>query len=126
MSAFMVSDNTINRILSQITVDDAGRCLGRFAELSIVELGEKMLKMNEEALFQRYGDKAPVEKIKLKTTDTQCSKIQALKSLRCLLYQCSEGKVPETVLFKSLEKLSDRWALSIINDLDDYANAEWD
>jgi hypothetical protein len=41
------------------------------------------------------------------------------------LYQCAEGNVLKTSLYKDLDKLSCDIADKIISDLPEYKNAEW-
>lgn len=51
--------------------------------------------------------------------------MQALKSLRCWLYQCSEGNVPEQPLFKALERYAGDLAFHIVAELPGWNAAEW-
>jgi hypothetical protein len=134
MSGFMVSDLCISRILEWLytmqykepsvlrTLGDMGFFVENSKQMRV--LGNAMLQMNRDAVNQRYNEskKAP----EFSFVDCSVSKFQALKSLRCFLYQCNEGDVPEkNPLFKVFDELADYLAMSIVNDLPQYEEAEW-
>jgi hypothetical protein len=48
-----------------------------------------------------------------------------VKQAECLIYQCGEGDVPESPLFKALEKLRDRLAVAYVSQEESYENAPW-
>ena len=50
---------------------------------------------------------------------------QLLKSLHCFLYQCNEGNVPSTPIYKAVAKLAEVLADFIICNQPEYKNAEW-
>lgn len=50
---------------------------------------------------------------------------QFYKSLACFIYQCSEGEVPETELYKMLEEAQDKLAYKIAMDWANEQGAEW-
>jgi hypothetical protein len=52
--------------------------------------------------------------------------IQQYKSLSCLIYQCSEGSVPETVLYQQMLRRKIDLACEIIGHLEEYDRADWD
>lgn len=134
MSAFVVRDHTINRILSFLMnwrsrewslqqfakVIDFGHQNMDFTQ----KLGEALLAMNNDAVNQRYEENESVPDYTFKFELVELP--QALRSLRCLIYQCSEGNVPETELYKQLDDLSHRWALELCERVPAYANAKWD
>ena len=53
-----------------------------------------------------------------------CMRLQALKSLRCWLYQCREGDVPESPLYKIFDAYAYQLAYAIVSESKDYAAAE--
>ena len=54
-------------------------------------------------------------------------RVQAYKSLACLLYQCCEGDSPETSqLYKTLKEVKHIVAENIVGDLPEYGKAKWD
>jgi hypothetical protein len=99
-------------------------------------LGRLLWAMNAEALRQRYQLEGTQE---MEEYRRACEEyvyiepngvpgIQKYKSLRCFLYQCCEGNVPETELFKRVERIGD-----ILDGVFDtphykeaYAAAKWD
>jgi len=133
MSAFLVSNRTLNWIVTAIEkskselegyttrldiLDDA--------DLSPKDLFFKLLSLNQKALLERYGDKD--KDVHYCYHPEECpSMFQFCKSLRCFLYQCSEGNIPETSeLFKELNVLSGRIAVGIVCSSPEYDSAIWD
>lgn len=130
MSAFIVEKQTIDRIINSI--------LARRTELTYAEgipnipfdnqeeltaFGQKLWNMNIDAVNQRYDESNDIPTYAF--ARIKVSHIQALKSLRCFLYQCSEGDVPATKLYKELDKLSLELAYMITTESQAYDNAEW-
>lgn len=54
------------------------------------------------------------------------SHVQLMKHLSCLLYQMSEGEIPETPIYKRLDRLISAIAVSIVNHTPEYDQAAWD
>ena len=52
--------------------------------------------------------------------------IRVFKSLGCLTYQCCEGNVPETELYRFLEDLENTIAREIVHSMPEFDKAEWD
>lgn len=84
--------------------------------------------MNRNALLARYGECSDgYEKFDGKTVETreetrdewQCRLFMVIRNY---LYQCSEGKVPETKLFKAVNELLDDLAVKIA---DETAKRDW-
>lgn len=122
MSSFLVSNETIDNILSQVN-SRANYC---YSIEDLSRMGRKLLKMNCLALKYRYNDKLdPKNWNNYSFTKCFIDKCQALKSLRCLLYQCYEGKVPNTQYFKDWEESSYLLCLDIVSDLPQYIKANW-
>lgn len=86
--------------------------------------------MNRNAVVQRYKEKEESDYIKLPNKvnwDTGIlNKFQCLKDMKCLRYQCSEGNVPETKLYKFLGELIEAYMSYIIEELPQYNGASWD
>lgn len=86
--------------------------------------------MNRNAVIQRYNEKEDSEYIKLPENINwdggKQDKLQALKSMKCLRYQCSEGNVPESKTFKLLEEIINAWEDYIIEKIPEYEIARWD
>lgn len=91
---------------------------------------------NLSALEARYGQKGAAEMYDGKDYEeghdiwksgggVQAWHYQLLKSLHCYLYQCSEGDVYNTPIYKAIEKLSERLTEYIVFHLPEYKEAEW-
>ena len=130
MSAFIVEQNTINRIVTVL-----GLAKYRYIEIQLTELGlagnpgilgRAMLEMNVDAVNQRYGDNTNPLVLPYRYYPQPVSRIQGFKSLKCWLYQCTEGNVPQQKLFQVMETFCHFLAYEIIYSLPAYDNAEWD
>ena len=147
MSSYVVEDKTINRILAAIDyaqyghddyapwptalvgVERRGFCItGEIDRLTkLGPIGIALREMNEAAVYARYegrhgdmaGDPYEYETIPAPTIH------QLYKSLQCLLYQCAEGDMPETDLYKALRSWADHIANHITYRLDAVEAAEW-
>ena len=84
--------------------------------------------LNSLALKVRYNEEpSPGYKFcSIKYTEASSCKIQLLKSLQCLIYQCSEGSVVETGLYKKLIEVKNDLQDLIISDMPEYKKAVWD
>ncbi len=126
MSAYVVDQKTINRIVTRICADNPETIARYYPELaakSPAHLGQRLLAMNYTAVDYRYQEQSPVELYSHQ--HEPCTLIQAYKSLRCLLYQCSEGDIPKTPLYEELARYGHELADRIIADLLEYERAEW-
>jgi len=143
MSAYVVEDKTINKIVDWLLLDWMGsRQAAKHAlngyNLDIdgdaERLANDMFRLNVSAVNQRYG---PGEAAKFRPLDFQYSSVvwwgdsaianacRALKSLHCWQYQCSEGNVPETPLFKMFEEVESAIARWLVGTMPEYEQADW-
>jgi hypothetical protein len=138
MSAFLVNTNVMNKVVTAIllnldTFDGESTC--RTALLTTptaaqkeagTKIGRKLFTMNRRALHARYGD---CEHLRLpefifeKWADA--TPIQQFAAMRCLLYQCHEGRVRESRLYGELNNASGELAQRIVQDLPEYGKAPW-
>ena len=135
MSSFIVDDKTINSIVFHITRDkDSHYVTNKFSTGELVgkpkELGEEMYKLNLVAVEDRYGDYAAMTMGAISKADysyraVNASPIQTLKNLQCWLYQCSEGEVPGSTLYKMMEAYASELAKDIVRALPEYDLANW-
>jgi hypothetical protein len=51
--------------------------------------------------------------------------MEQFKAIHCLLYQCSEGKVPTSRLYDELNHAAGELAQRIVQDLPEYDKASW-
>lgn len=80
-------------------------------------------EMNCEAVDQRYKEKN--ERLKLVYSPSGASPVQCLKSLRCLIYQASEGDVAASALYQVVDSLCGVIAMKIVYGLPEYDSAAW-
>ena len=139
MSAYVVDDETINRVVTHLDNDDRARwnleqireALGT-ATVQPEALGLAMFKLNVEAVGQRYPDLKSIEDMPGEIGHYEyahrielCGRVQALKSLECWLYQCSEGNVPERPLFQAMQSMAHSLAMDIVASTPEYERAKW-
>jgi hypothetical protein len=110
MSAFMVDDKTINRVVTWLTgeVRISRFTLDRLAREYEVDLtsdgwdekqANAMFQLNCDGVNARYGVGEAEKFRSLNFTyepEIYYSLVQVLKSLQCWKYQCGEGDVPHT------------------------------
>lgn len=155
MSAFVVSAACMDRCVNAICAETkwGGHLVRMFGDVftdapdARTRIGRALFAMNVEAVMQRYYDcrdnpddmPGPCDddgkSLALKLRDnfrsdrvpplTRAHWCQALKSLHCLQYQCSEGNVPETDLFDELSRVIGKVAGVIAEMLPEYEAAEW-
>ena len=91
---------------------------------------------NLDALEQRYSKETAAEMFDGKGYEeghdiwqprdgVQPWHYQLLKSLNCYMYQCSEGNVPDSPIYKAMEKLVISLTVFIACNQEEYKNAEW-
>lgn len=72
-------------------------------------LGMCLLEMNRRALVARYGDNNNADAVPpyryCEPRPRPTLLVQVYKSLRCYLYQCSEGDVPHMTLFLQIDAM---------------------
>ncbi len=141
MSAFIVSDKTLQDIVSYLDLDvrfgNTSKCYGSLGRMLLkngfnLELHEHKDKLIKEmALLNRLGvneryNEQEIER-NVSYIDQFCpSIIQAYKSLSCFLYQCCEGDIPEkNNLYKMFEEIKNEMACCIVSHLPEYDKAEW-
>lgn len=134
MSAYIVEDITINRILSYLAKDDGWikQKLKSFGfdidtDEGLEQLGRAFLLMNIDAVGQRYDGNNEYMSILagFKVKKVVTGKIQAYKAATCLSYQCSEGDVIESPLYKLLDIILNDLGNAIIRELPEYKKASW-
>jgi hypothetical protein len=127
MSPYIVDKITIDRIMSYLINADshAEYYIKPYpkTDKELEEFGQKLYDLNASAVNQRYNEKspAPIYKLGYDTVDI----FQTLKSLQCLIYQCSEGDAPAQALYEQLRELERAIALKIINEMPQYKKAQW-
>lgn len=135
MSAFMVDDSTINQIIAHLSYDhgfhkrflkEAGYDLDNPADRQ--NLAVRMFVLNKMGVEARYGRGEAKEFRPLDFQYRSCVPVvqmKAYKQLRCWLYQCSEGNVPNTRFYKLMDRLSDYMAHNIVSNMKEYDALPW-
>jgi hypothetical protein len=90
MSAFLFHDEAIHRLVVALQVEQF------FAGRDRSTLGASLLAMNEAAVNARYNETSKRNEPYVWQTPPVFNALQAYKTVRSFLYQCSEGDVPET------------------------------
>ena len=138
MSSFMVNSNVMNKVVTAIllnldTFDGESTC--RVALLAVptdmqkeigTKIGRKLFLLNRKALRARYGCGEHLclpEFVFEKWADA--TPIEQFAAVRCLLYQCHEGKVHESPLYGELNHAAGELAQRILQDLPEYQKASW-
>lgn len=138
MSAFVVEDKTINRAVSFIAFDREGQWIRSEIETHLgidlvtdigrETLGKLMFSLNCDAVNQRYGDNEAQEFRPLDykfRMEVHTSRIHAFKALQCWSYQCCEGDIEDSELYKVMERVKGCMAEMIVTRLDAYEKANW-
>lgn len=138
MSSFIVSQRCMNNIINGLfwTHSFKNAYGSLYKEQNLIEskdfeaFANKLWKLNQAAVTQRYSKSDNSEYAKIDEfvwdNDSTPSKLQFLKSLDCLHYQCSEGTVPKRKLYKWLERVIRCLSNHIISSMPEYNKAEWD
>ena len=144
MSAFIVDYKTIDNILSLRLNHDFLRdyCYFKSEFQEIIEnfnndwniyedlenLGKEFLKLNIESVNYRYNDNESEDYANFYKFNciNKVSIAQALKSLKCLMYQsCEVENYKENPTYKKMEKLEKIITDAFIYTNEEYSNAEW-
>jgi len=123
MSAYNVTLATLNRVANLLEPDN---------EEEGTALLKKLQRMNAAAVSWRY-DENPEPWIPCRFHDQNYTTLEMVKAAHCYLYQCSEGDVPKTELFKRIERIVREAEQSIkrqlcddVNNLKEYQDLPWD
>lgn len=138
MSAYIVENKTINRIVNRLVCEVrnypfSGNLPQKLSELGYdltseqfaEKLANDMFALNVNAVKQRYEKVGSIPKF-VYFPDSPESLIQTFKSLSCWLYQCCEGDVPKSSLYQVFDCYVEKYLLKrIIYELPEYEKAEW-
>lgn len=136
MSSFIVSHECMNNIINGLFWNHEFKNMYRYIledegykrSEDFERLAKDLFNLNYDAVDCRYDEKNERESAKSfiwVNPETNLSEFQVLKSMRCLRYQCSEGDIPETKLFKLLCELIDAWKSFVIDMIPEYEAAKW-
>lgn len=123
MSAFIVEHACISRVVLALR---SGR--PEYLRVDPDSLGMMLLDMNRRAVVARYGDNSveaiePYRYIEPMGGHPHLL-VQVYKSLRCYLYQCSEGDVPDQPLYLQLDAVRNDMACALGHKGETWKRAE--
>ena len=136
MSAFLVEDRTINRVVTWLVHQRANSYYRELIAPALgcecddpdfaQKLGISMVMLNTDAVNGRYGQARPPD-ITYRFRNEPAAKMQVLKSLRCWLYQCAEHDIPkESALYQVMEQASLHLAFEIVRELPAWEALAWE
>ena len=150
MSAFVVDRKCMDRCVRTLTARGRyGQILRSFGGIdtaaagAATEIGRRLFTLNVEAVMQRYPDtqddpsRLPGDNMAPRHTSryqapqrgpsmlTRAELVDGAKALHCLVYQCAEGNVPESDLFRELEAAIGKICAQIVSNLPEYEAAAW-
>ena len=140
MSSFIVSDDTINKVVSYFYLQQMGSCdcSGAYhlrcrdynvtTEEGQQQLADEMAQLNMKAFVGRYPQEQGGEISDIRHPyrfTTQTNRMQALKALQCWHYQCAQDAAVDDDLYKLMEEIKGLIAQDIVRDLPEYQAAPW-
>ena len=142
MSAYVVDFSTITKIVRHIERQHMAKSncsyqIDRILMEAGYDLDDKeesfrlasdLLAMNVAAVNQRYLEDEKPEPFKWESATLPLGKfghVYAYKALRCLLYQCSEGNVPEWPLYEAIDDIANMLACDVVESSEDYELAPY-
>ena len=153
MSAYVVDDDCINRIVTYFInvstgnghewtlrpLEEIGFKIKRNTEEQ-KRLAEEMFALNVQSVNERYGQNQaegfrelnfqfkPGLKEMAYGISQLCYEVtffQALKSLACFLYQSCEGTCDNLPLYLALRDVQNRLCINYVNNRPEYESAKW-
>lgn len=142
MPAFIVSDETINKVVSYL-YSEANSPVEwlEYSALKLQEieglypdtpenaerLGNKLFDMNAAALDSRYGE-GEAEKARPLGFSFQLnfpgSQIAAIKALESWLYQCLQGHIIYTRLYQAMKEVRNELCIDSVHQTEEYEEAD--
>jgi len=139
MSAYIVNKESIERIATLIEygigqddrLDWARRELKEIGydvdiDKGFQEFAQALYTMNYDAVNQRYDENSQVQIQKYEQRLRTGTIFQDLKTVKCFLYQCSEGNVTESPLYLFIRDIERSIMNTIIDRIPEYEKANWE
>lgn len=97
-------------------------------EQSLRDFAQKCFAANVRAVNQRYEEHTLPAILQFNKPSglPKWSDVQLFKHLECLSYQCAEGDVTDSEIYKQLEALIGSIARAVVGRGDQYDMAKWD
>lgn len=118
------------RELYTLLMQESEKITGRrLADLDACKIYNVLRKLNEQATGERYRNVTPYEFQEMPKGEfcrmAESNPWQMLKTFECYLYQCDEGSVPSTDLYKALREACRYYMKHLISKIPAYAEADW-
>src|SRR5437764_13591615 len=134
MSAYIVENKTINKVVCWIerevwkhnfTLDQIAQKyqVDLYGDMWKEKLAKAMFQLNCAGVDARYGEGRAKKDVSAPFVykSEQCdSLVEVFKALQCFTYQCCEGDVPETNLYKFFGEVENHLAQKIVMALPEY------
>lgn len=141
MSAYIVEDETINKIVSFLYAKANGpdssirweatklfkMGFDLASSLSCSDLAHKMFHMNVAAVNARYGEGEAemFRPLDFRYQFAPASQIEVIKALKAWKYQCTEGEVPDLALYKAMTEMHCLFCIDFVEQTEEYEAASW-
>jgi len=141
MSAFIVTDETINKVVSYLYAKANGPGLQELGLSTVQKIGfdlsdfdncrslaEQMFDLNVAAVNARYG-RGEAEKFRplnFQFRFIPSQLIEVIKALETWSYQCTEGDIPDQRLYKAMQDLRCELYREAVHQLPEYEAAPWE
>lgn len=101
----------------------------RCVDLDACKIFNVLRRMNEQATGERYRDASPYEFREMPKGEwcrmAESNPWQLLKTFECYLYQCDEGSVKDSALFKALRDSCRFYMKHLVGKIPAYSEADW-
>lgn len=126
MSSFVVSNETINRVVHLLNRDACG-CPKHPGSQYCDDLGNRLWQLNQDATYHRYRKPAELLLERYRWSPRNYTKFEMLKAGQCWLYQTNEDdKFANTLLFVEVKKAVRAMLGHIVDQLPEYEQVPWD
>lgn len=126
MSAFIVSKECLERALS-LWAHPINSWRRPLYPDDLDALGTRMQELNESAVAGRYRESLTSGPPVLTRFSVKSVRpLVALKALQCLIYQCSEGDIPEkSTLYSEMRDVERATMGEIVREMPEWRDAPW-
>ena len=141
MSAFIVTDETINKVVSYLYAKANGPGLQELGLSTVQKIGfdlsdidncrslaEQMFDLNVAAVNARYGtgEAEKFRPLNFQFRFIPSQLIEVIKALETWSYQCTGGAIPDQRLYKAMQDLHCKLCREAVHQLPEYEAAPWD
>jgi len=119
MSCFIVSEETMHRVVEACEWYDYADKHMPLTNLGSTELGCSLFEMNNDAFRARYDDRYPedlYDPTAYGYEPREATTGEMYKALACFIYQCSEGTLPDRASYRALVEIREALELKLVGD----------